>query len=48
MKRFYGAKQKQRFGDKVEDYNDEGLRIVKFDLMTGVQETKIVIRLVEF
>ena len=48
IKRFYGAKQKQQFGGKVQDYKDgSGLQFIKFDSMTGGQEIKLSI-LVEF
>ena len=48
IKRFYRAKQKQWFRDKVEDYTDEsGLHFIKFDFVTGGQEIKIIMR-VEF
>ena len=48
VKRFYGAKQKQQFGDKVQDCKDEsGFKFIKFDFVTGGQEIKLS-NLVEF
>ena len=48
IKRFYTAKQKQCFGDKAQDCKDgSGLQFIKFDSVTGGQETKLSI-LVEF
>ena len=44
IKRFYGAKQKQWFGGKVQDYKDEsGLQSINFDFVTGGQEIKVFI-----
>ena len=48
IKRFYRAKQKQKLGEKVQDYKDgSGLQFIDFDFVTGDQEIKIAI-LVEF
>ena len=45
IKRFYGAKQKQQFGEKRQDYKDgSGLQFIKFDFVTGDQEIKLSIQ----
>ena len=48
IKGFYSAKQKQQFGEKVQDYKGgSGLQFTKFDFVTGGREIKIAI-LVEY
>ena len=48
IKRFYRAKQRQRFGDKLQDCKGvSGLLLIKFYFVTGSQEFKTAI-LVEF
>ena len=46
IKRVYSAKQKQQFGDTVQDCkNGRGSQFIKFDLVTGgPQEIKIAVR----
>ena len=44
IKRFKRAKQKQQFRDKVQGCKSgSGLQFMKFDVMTGGQEIKIVV-----
>ena len=44
IKRFYRAKQKQQFRDKVQDCKDgSGLQFIKFNFMAGSQEIKTAI-----
>ena len=48
IKRFYGAKQKQQFGEERQDNKDgSGLQFINFDLVTGGQEIEVSI-LVKF
>ena len=38
IKRFYRAKQKQRFGEKVQDYRDgSGLQFISFEFKTLIK-----------
>ena len=49
IKRFFRAKQKPLFGNKVRDYKDgSGLQFIKFDFVTGGEETEIAIRVKKF
>ena len=48
IKRFYRAKQKQMFAEKVQDYKDgSGLQFITFDFVAGGREIKASI-LVKF
>ena len=42
IKRFYRGKQKQQFGDKVQDCHDGSrLQFIKFDFMAGGHQIKL-------